>query len=93
MNFVLNSLMPRHRLTKRIFSRIQNSTREYFDSPYHKSASEIKYFKIMAENQIVVCYKCLVEIKIGEDYGTNHKYGRGTSRKYYHTECYDSLYQ
>jgi hypothetical protein len=93
MNFLLKILMPRHKLTKRIFSRIQNSTRDYFDSSYHKSATEIKYFKIIAENQIIVCYRCLGEIKMGHEYVTNHKYGRGTSRKYYHAECYDSLYQ
>ena len=85
--------MPRHKLTKRIFSRIQNSTRDYFDSSHHRSPSEKEYFKIIAENQIVACYKCRMEIKIGQEYVTNHKYGRGTSRKYYHTECYESLYQ
>ena len=85
--------MPRHKLTKRIFSRIQNSTRKYFDTAYHKSPSENEYFKIISENQIVVCYKCRMEIPIGEEYVTNHKYGGGISRKYYHTKCYESLYQ
>jgi hypothetical protein len=84
--------MPRHKLTKRIFSRIQNSTRDYFYSSHHKSSSEKEYFKIIAENQIVACYKCRIEIKIGEEYEINHKYGRGNSRKYYHTACYQSLY-
>ena len=85
--------MPRHKLTKRIFSRIQNSARQYFDSSYHKSPSENEYFKIIAENQIVVCYKCGKEIRIGDEYEASHKYGHGNSRKYYHTECYESLYQ
>ena len=86
--------MPRHKLTKRIFSRIQNSTRDYFDSSHHRSPSEKEYFKIIAENQIVACYKCRMEIKIGEEYETNHKYGRGNRCKYYyHAECYESLYQ
>ena len=84
--------MPRHKLTKRVFTRIQNSIREYFDSSNHKSPSEAEYFKI-AENQIVACYKCQMEIEIGEEYVTKHKYGRGIRRKYYHSKCYDSLFQ
>ena len=85
--------MARHKLNERTFSRIQNSIREYFSSSYHKSPSEQEYFKIIVEKQIVACYKCRTEIKIGEDYETNHKFGRGISRKYYHAKCFDSLYQ
>lgn len=85
--------MPRHKLTKRIFTRIQNSIREYFDSSHNKSPSEAEYFRIIAENKIVACYKCQMEIKIGEEYVTNHKYGHGIRRKYYHSKCYDSLFQ
>ena len=55
--------MPRHKLTKRIFSRIQNSTRDYFDSSYHKSPSELEYFKMISEKKIIACYKCRLEIK------------------------------
>jgi hypothetical protein len=66
-----------HKLTQRIFSRIQNSTRDYFDSTNHKSQTEADYFKMIAEKQIVACYKCRIEIKIGEEYETTHKYGRG----------------
>ena len=55
--------MPRHKLTKRIFSRIQNSTRDYFDSSYHKSPSETEYFKIIAENQIVACLNAEWKLK------------------------------
>jgi hypothetical protein len=84
--------MPRHKLTKRIFSRIQNSTRDYFDSSYHKSPSELEYFKMISEKKIIACYKCRLEIKMGEEYETNHKYGHGNSRKYYHIQCYESLY-
>ena len=47
---------------------------------------------MIAEKQIVACYKCRIEIKIGEEYETTFKYGRGNSRKYYHTVCYQSLY-
>ena len=82
-----------HKLTHRIFSRIQNSTCDYFDLIYHKSQTEREYFKMISEKQIVPCYKCGMEIKIGEECETNHKYGRGNSRKYYHSACYDSLYQ
>ena len=86
--------MSRPRLTKRTFSRIQNSIRNYFDSSDHKFQSEEEeYFRIIAENKIVACYKCQMEIKIGEEYVTSHKYGRGTRRKYYHSKCYDSLFQ
>lgn len=86
------SRMRRRKSTGRTFSRIQNSTRDYFDSSYHKSASEKEYFKMITEKKIVACYKCRMEIRIGEDYETNHKYGRGNSRKYYHKKCYESLY-
>lgn len=82
-----------HKLTLRISSRIQNSMRYYFDSTYHKSQTETEYFRMITEKRIIVCYKCRMEIKIGEEYETNHKYGRGNSRKYYHTKCYESLYQ
>jgi len=85
--------MPRHKLTKQIFSRILNSSREYFDSSYHQSASEQVYFKLISEKHIVVCFKCRKEIRIGEEYETNHKFGRGNSRRYYHAKCFDSLYQ
>ena len=91
ISFLFPGLMS-HKLTQRIFSRIQNSTRDYFDSTYHKSQTEAEYFKMIAEKQIVACYKCRTEIKIGEEYETTHKYGRGNSRKYYHTACYQSLY-
>ncbi len=85
--------MP-HKLTQRILSRILNSTHDYFDSDSHKSQTETEYFKMIAEKQIVTCYKCRMEIKMGEEYETNHKYGRGNRRKYYyHAECYESLYQ
>ena len=75
-------LVSRHTLTKRIFSRIQNSSREYFNSSHHKSASEQDYYKIIAENNIVACYKFRMEIKMGDEYETIYKYGRGISRKY-----------
>jgi 5'(3')-deoxyribonucleotidase len=93
MRFLFPNSMS-HKLTQRIFSRIQNSTRDYFDSTYHKSQSETEYFTMISEKQIVACYKCRIEIKIGEEYETNHKYGRGNRRKYYyHAECHESLYQ
>ena len=84
--------MP-HKLTTRIHSRIINSARGYFDSNHHKSQKDIEYFKMISEKKIVPCFKCQMEIKIGEEYETNHKYGRGNSRKYYHSMCYESLYQ
>ena len=90
MSFLFPGLS--HKLTQRIFSRIQNSTRDYFDSTYRKSQTDTDYFKMISEKQIVARYKCRIEIKIGEGYETNHKYGRGNSRKYYHTACYQSLY-
>jgi hypothetical protein len=85
----LLGLVPRHKLSKRLFSRIRNSTREYFDS-YQKSAIEQDYFKSIAENNIVACYKCRREIRMGDEYETN--WGGSISRKYYHTECFESLY-
>ena len=85
--------MPRHKLTKQIFSRIQNSINEYFDSSHHKSPSEQEYFQMIVEKKIVACFKCRAEIRIGDEYETNHKFGRGNSRRYYHVKCYDSLYQ
>jgi hypothetical protein len=85
----LLGLVPRHKLTKRLFSRIRNSTREYFNSSHHKP-SEQGYYKIIAENNIVACYKCRMEIRMGDEYETN--WGGSISRKYYHTECFESLY-
>ena len=64
MSFLFPGLS--HKLTQRIFSRIQNSTRDYFDSTYRKSQSDTDYFKMISEKQIVACYKCRIEIKIGE---------------------------
>lgn len=84
--------MP-HKLTTRIYSRIINSARGYCDSNHHKSRTETEYFRLLTEKQILACYKCRMEIKIGEEYETNHKYGRGNSRKYYHSACYQLLYQ
>ena len=79
MRFLFPNSMS-HKLTQRNFSRIQNSTRDYFDSTYHKSQSETEYFTMISEKQIVACYKCRIEIKIGEEYETNHKYGRGNTQ-------------
>lgn len=84
--------MP-HKLTPRIYSRILNSARGYFDSSHHKTKTEIEYFRLFTQKGIIACYRCGIEIRIGEEYETNHKYGRGNSRKYYHTQCYKSLYQ
>jgi len=88
-NYLLG-LVPRHKLTKRLFSRIRNSIGEYSDSSYRKSRSEQDYFKIIAENNIVACYKCRMEIRMGDEYETN--WGGSISRKYYHKGCYESLY-
>ena len=84
--------MP-HKLTPRAFSRIMNSARGYFDSSHHKTQTEIEYFRLFTQKRIIACYKCGIEIRIGEEYEANHKYGRGNSRKYYHSKCYQSLYQ
>lgn len=84
--------MP-HKLTPRIYSRIINSARGYFDSNYHKSKKDIEYFRLITQKKIIASYRCGMEIKIGEDYETNNKYGHGNSRKYYHIQCYESLYQ
>ena len=84
--------MP-HELTPPARSRILKSVLDYLDSRYQKSHIEMEYFKLIAENKIVVCYKCGKEIKIGAEYENSGKYGRSNSRKYYHLACHRSLYQ
>lgn len=84
--------MP-HKLTPPTRSRILKSALAHHDSNYHKSQTEAEYFKLISEKKIVVCYKCRLEIKVGTDYEKSSKYGLSNSRKYYHSGCYQSLYQ
>ena len=66
-------------------------TKPYYVNQKNTKIPNSEYLEKMMSLNMLVCYRCLEQIKIGDKYQHNNKRVRIT--KYYHYSCYEDMYQ
>ncbi len=75
---------------KRAF--IEKAHKVYNDS-YRFHTLPIEYLDKMFSFNELFCFKCGYPIQVGSKYSTNRNGKRNIVKKYYHSSCYESMFQ